>query len=43
MKKKDKPKEPKEIVVKSNLSFEELMKKALNTPLPKLAAKKKKE
>jgi len=43
MKKKDKSKDSKEIVVKSNLSFEELMKQALNTPLPKLAGKKKKK
>jgi len=27
-------------VLKTNLSFEELMKKALNTPLPKKAKKK---
>jgi len=32
----------KEEVVITNLSFEQLMKKALNTPLPKKTAKKKK-
>lgn len=30
-----KSKKKKEIVVKTNLTFEEAMKKALNTPLPK--------
>jgi hypothetical protein len=31
----------KEIPVKLNMTFEEAMKKALNTPLPKKIAKKK--
>jgi hypothetical protein len=42
MKKKDKAKADKEIVVKTTLSFEELMKKALTTPLPAKDKKKKK-
>ena len=42
MKKKEKAKPVKEIVVKTNLSFEELMKKGLNTPLPGKEKKKKK-
>jgi len=42
MKKKERTKKPDE-VIKTDLSFEELMKKALNTPLPKLAKKKKKK
>jgi hypothetical protein len=33
----------KDIVVKTNLTFWELMKKALNTPLPKKANKSKKK
>lgn len=31
----------KDIVIKLNMTFEEAMKKALNTPLPKKAAVKK--
>ena len=41
MKKKEASKPPEEIVA-TNLSFEELMKKALTTPLPKVAKGKKK-
>jgi hypothetical protein len=33
----------KEIIVKTDLTFEELMKKALNTPLPKKEKKSKKK
>jgi hypothetical protein len=33
----------KDIIVKTGLTFEELMKKALNTPLPKKAKKAKKK
>ncbi len=33
-------KKPKEIVVKANMTFEEAVKKALNTPLPKSKNKK---
>lgn len=43
MKKKDQGKVPPEVIVKTELSFEELMKKALNTPLPKPVKKKKKK
>jgi hypothetical protein len=42
MSKKVKPEKTEE-TVKTNLSFEELMKKALNTPLPKKAKKAKKK
>ncbi|HLK30884.1 MAG TPA: hypothetical protein VKT28_20070 [Puia sp.] len=38
---KEKKKKTEEIV-QTNLSFEQLMKKALNTPLPKKKSKKKK-
>lgn len=41
MKKKEKDK-TKGIAVKTELSFEELMKKSLTTPLPKVAKRKKK-
>ena len=37
-----KKKEKKEIVVKLDMTFEEAMKKALSTPLPKKAKKKAK-
>jgi hypothetical protein len=43
MKKKTKIAPEKEGKVKTDLSFEELMKKALNTPLPKKAKKAKKK
>jgi hypothetical protein len=36
------PKKKKEIVVKTNMTFEEAIKKALNTPLPKSKKKKAK-
>jgi len=39
---KTKSKKKKEIVVKLDMTFEEAMKKALNTPLPKEKQKKKK-
>ena len=42
MKKKEQA-QPRDEVVKTNLSFEELMKKALHTPLPAKGKKKKKK
>jgi hypothetical protein len=43
MSKKAKPGDKAEEKVKTNLTFEELMKKALNTPLPKKVKKAKKK
>jgi hypothetical protein len=43
MKKKVRQRAPKDEMVKTDLSFEELMKKALNTPLPKKVKKAKKK
>jgi hypothetical protein len=43
MKKKVKKPPPKDEIVKADLPFEELMKKALNTPLPKKEKKAKKK
>jgi len=43
MKKKVRQPAPKDEMVKTDLPFEELMKKALNTPLPKKVKKAKKK